>query len=279
MDETARLMEKLILRVIATPRYPGQEPTRREGVRILACRLPNDLPAEFSPPDASEIVGTLVDAGRGRTFVAFYTRLAPEEVCSWYEARLTRLGYEARPRTPLNTAWGFVKDVPDRRPPELAALIANQPTVFWGGEAGPEVTIDATDTGEGHTAVLVTRDTRPANPPGALRRAWRHHALIPALLAPPGAQYGSTHSGDECTAALSGNLDLDAVVKHYHAQLEATGWHLVRVERLEGAVWSTWRVVDGPDVFEGRFQVLAPSWSPHAFELGMGVFEPGADGA
>ncbi len=127
--------------------------------------------------------------------------------------------------------------------------------------------------------MLVAHDTKPANPPGVLRRAWRHHALVPALLAPPGAQYGSTHSGAECTAVLSGYLDLEAVVTHYHAQLEAAGWNLVRVERLEGAVWSTWRVVDGPDVFEGRFHVLAPMWSPHVFELGVGVFESGTEGS
>jgi hypothetical protein len=120
MDETVRLMEDLILRVIATPLYPGQSPTRRDGVRILACRLPDDLPAELTLPSESEIMGTLADAGRGLTFVAFDTRWAPEEVRAWYEARLARLGYEARPETPLHTVRGFVeKEEPDSWPPEL----------------------------------------------------------------------------------------------------------------------------------------------------------------
>jgi hypothetical protein len=34
----------------------------------------------------------------------------------------------------------------------------------------------------------------------------------------------------------------------------------------------------GQTYFKGRFHVLAPSWSPYVFELGMGVFEVGAGG-
>src|SRR5260221_647739 len=214
------LLEKLALGLLV---YPGDP--RASKPRLFLGKIPENLPIEVPIPEQSRVVGTLA---RSETQVEIVVEsdLRPEEVCSFYRAQLTSLGWHEPEDMWPHHAGGFLYS---DFGPHMNITFCQEP-----GGAGLILNIlqlESTST-DVRLNLSLDREMNPCAQQAMMRRHMHHHGMdeiIPPLIPPRGAQQrggGGGSSSDEVhtTATLKTNLALDALAKHYAAQLSQAGW-------------------------------------------------------
>jgi hypothetical protein len=266
-------LRRLAERIVGTWGPPGH---MRVAFHVAA--LPDDLAVPLPIPAAFDVVGSLVRYELD-TLVSLQVVLdGPPHTSEAFEA--LRSAFEADGWTVFSDAEqvevGFVPTIP--------TLFARACAPADGEDARPVAFLNASPGAEGRSDVRV--DLTSEGWLGACAPAHRperdRYAPLPTLAAPEGGEVsGSLVSVDvedaTAHAVLRGAVEVEAIVEHYEAELEAAGW-----SRLPGGASddfgtrSPWSLVsDAGRLWVGLLTVDRPTRTGPAMLSFALVAEPG----
>ncbi|MGH2497765.1 MAG: hypothetical protein ACRDIV_23935 [Ktedonobacteraceae bacterium] len=248
------LLRELALRLST---YPGDP--RNDDPQLLVGQLPENLAIPVPMPEKSQVLGTLI-RGPEQIDIVLDSELSPSAVLNFYKEHMSASGWNELDEMRHATPGGFVHS---------GFRAFENRTTFCKGPDGPAFIINAFERKQGQTDVRldinVGSEYSPCAQPNRMQRRMAHHGmqnLIPPLEPPKGAKQqggGGGGGGDSwhSNATLDTEMQLDALVPHYTAQLEKGGW--IRTdEGISGPLaWSTWTFQDeDKENWNGLFFIL-----------------------
>ena len=249
------LLRELALRLST---YPGDP--RNDDPQLLVGQLPENLAIPVPMPEKSQVIGTLI-RNTENIDIILDSELPPATVLSFYKERMAESGWnELEEMTRHMHGGGFVHSG--------FSAFENR-AIFCKGPDSLAFTINAYERKQGQTDVRLDinfgGEYSPCRQPNRMQQRMAHHGmhdLIPPLEPPKGAKQqggGGGGGGDSwhSNATLDTELQFDALVPHYAAQLAKGGW--VRTdEGISGPLaWSTWTFQDeDKENWNGLFFIL-----------------------
>ena len=220
------------------------------GPRVLVGGMPEATASAVPIPVAARIVGSFVFGQMTRSALALAAE--PDSVRGMMERSLIAAGWEKF--RPPHQQSGFSMRIGDL----LQFCMGDTTTLNLDVRAKPDggsYLIITHSTDRDHSICSMERQPYPE----------RRQSVIPALVAPAGAQQTSSGMGGgsdswDAHTRVRTSAGADELLAHYDAQLRAAGWQPLATVADTGLIVRTYRVIDDDGAaWNAIFTVSAPA--------------------